>query len=119
MPFGRGHGVATVRVSHEKDREGFVHAIGVDDGQPDGLLVGAENGTTTVELPSKEIAAAVADKRSSARRAVVQCATWPTRWRSSVGGSRPTRSCRRTRPSKRCWRAKAAGGSMSVRSPTR
>jgi hypothetical protein len=41
VTFGRGrHGVATVRVSHEKDREGFVHAIGVDDGQPDGLLVG-------------------------------------------------------------------------------
>ena len=68
--------MATVRVSHEKDREGFVHAIGVDDGQPDGLLVGElhvdaetdaeRQDTTTVELrtPSKEIAAAVADKRS-------------------------------------------------------
>ena len=71
VPFGRGrHGVATVRVG-DKDREGFVHEIGTDDGQPDGMLVGelhvdAEGYHTMVELrvPSAEIAAAVADKRA-------------------------------------------------------
>lgn len=39
-PFGRGReGKATVRVG-EKDREGYVHEIGVNDEQPDGMLVG-------------------------------------------------------------------------------
>ena len=37
---GRGRlGVSSIRVG-TKDREGFVHEIGVDDGHPDGLLVG-------------------------------------------------------------------------------
>jgi len=79
-PFGRGrYGKATVCVN-EKDREGFVHGIGVDDGQPDGMLVGelhvdaetdSEMGITTVILrvPTDEIARAVADKRSKPKSA--------------------------------------------------
>ncbi len=71
-PFGRGaKGYATLRVSPEKDREGFVHGIGLNDGQPDGLLVAelhidATDTTTTIELrpPTDETVKAVADKRN-------------------------------------------------------
>jgi hypothetical protein len=72
VPFGRGRdGAATVRVSHEKDREGYVHGIGVDDGQPDGLLVAelhvdAEIAPMTVSLraPTDKMIHDVAEKRT-------------------------------------------------------
>ena len=64
------HGVATVRVG-DKDREGYVHGIGIDDGQPDGLLVAelhvnAEIAPATVSLwaPTTEIIGQVAEKRA-------------------------------------------------------
>ena len=129
VPFGRGrHGVATVRVG-DKDREGFVHEIGTDDGQPDGMLVGelhvdAEGYHTMVELrvPSAEIAAAVADKRAkrkdggAVRDVAYEMEVVSDYWREA--GTDPKQ---RTQNKTIEWlpaRQAGRGCSMSARSPT-
>ena len=74
-PFGRGkYGKATVRVG-EKDREGYLHEIGIDDDQPDGMLVGElhinaldpEAITARLLAPNEFTITAVAEKRAKKR----------------------------------------------------
>lgn len=69
-PFGRGRcGISTIRVG-AKDREGFLAGVGLDDGHPDGLLVGefrldsTEDMKAVVLPPNDETAERAAAKRS-------------------------------------------------------
>lgn len=69
-PFGRGRcGISTIRVG-TKDREGFLAGVGLDDGHPDGLIVGEFRLDATDEMkavvlpPTDETAERSAEKRS-------------------------------------------------------
>jgi len=88
--FGRGrYGKATIRVG-DKDREGYVHEIGVDDGQPDGLLVAELHIDATAlvstgrivsafEVPKDATIAKIADKRAKKNGKNIGSAERPTK----------------------------------------
>ncbi|MEX3646534.1 AAA family ATPase [Mycolicibacterium porcinum] len=70
-PFGRGRcGSSTIRVG-TKDREGFLAGVGLDDGHPDGLIVGEfrldatdDQMKASVLPPTDETVERAAEKRS-------------------------------------------------------
>lgn len=86
-PLGRGrHGKVTVRVG-DKDREGYVHELGVNDEQPDGMLVGelhvdATNPESIVAAffsPQADTVQQVNDRRGKAARPRASGDTRPVR----------------------------------------